>query len=100
MGQPRDTYRIRSKALLRQQMEGDWSIRDLADACGVKKSIIHELQSEKVMPSGRVPKDRCSRSLAERIERTLGLKPGTLFAPIVRQTEDVAGQNAGKRAAA
>jgi ribosome-binding protein aMBF1 (putative translation factor) len=100
MGQPRDTYRIKSKSLLRKLMEDEWSIRDLADACKVQKSIIHELQSEKVMPSGRVPKDRCSRKLAQEIERNLGVKSGLLFEPVVRQTEDETGQTAAKKRAA
>lgn len=100
MGQPRDTYQVRSKALLRELMRDEWSIRDLADACKVKKSIIHELQSDTVMPSGRVPKDRCSRTLAAEIERNLGVKPGLLFAPVVRQDADETGQSVARKRAA
>jgi hypothetical protein len=82
-------------------MDGDWSVRDLADRCRCGKSIIHDLVNETpVTPSGRKRKDTCSRSLAERIEEALGVKPGLLFEPVVRQTEDDLRQSAGRRRAA
>ena len=102
MGQPRDTYRILSKALLRKYMEKQqWSVRDLAAACGVQKSIIHELASlDERWPNGRKVKTTCSRTLAKEIERNLGVDDEILFEPVVRQTVDTPKRTTDKRRAA
>lgn len=86
MGQPRSTYRLRSKQLLNELMKDEWSIRALAEKAGCKKSMIWNLTTD----NEKYADTTCSEHLARAISEALGIKLLALFAPVVSTDSDSA----------
>jgi transcriptional regulator with XRE-family HTH domain len=74
MGQPRSTYRLRSRILFNELIDGEWSLRALADRAGCGKTMIWNLKTGE--------DTTCSQALAERLSEALGIKMSALFAPV------------------
>lgn len=74
MGQPRSTYRLRSRTLLNELMDGEWSVRALADDAKCSKTMVWNLKSGE--------DDTCSEDLARRLSESLGIKMTALFAAV------------------
>jgi hypothetical protein len=71
--------RLRDKGKLRHLIEfKNIEIRDLADRAAVPESLIWHLLRD---PSYKTSRNTCSSETARRIERELGVDPGSLFEP-------------------
>jgi hypothetical protein len=91
VGSKRSTYRIRSRELLLEYMDGSISVRELAARTDVSPAMVQHLRDG--------TKQTCSQGLAERIEEVLGIKPGALFAPVVSTDRLTVSRKTGDRAA-